>query len=88
VSRQYRVVLTRTFQKDFKKLNPKVQQEVLLALKNLEKDPRDPSFHIRKLSGVKVGMWRMRIGDYRIRYDVRESDIIAHRIRHRKDIYR
>jgi mRNA-degrading endonuclease RelE of RelBE toxin-antitoxin system len=54
MSRQYSVVLTRTFQKDFKKLNPKIQQEVLLALKNLEKDPYDPNFHIRKLSGVKV----------------------------------
>jgi mRNA-degrading endonuclease RelE of RelBE toxin-antitoxin system len=28
------------------------------------------------------------VGDYRIRYDIEEDQVLLYRVRHRKDIYR
>ena len=35
----------------------------------------------------KVG-WRIRVGDYRIRYDIEGDRVLLYRVRHRRDIYR
>lgn len=42
-----------------------------------------------KLSGLE-NLYRLRIGDYRIIYEVDEADelVTIHYIRHRKDVYR
>ncbi len=37
---------------------------------------------------VKVGPWRYRVGDYRVRYDVEDQVVILHIVRHRKEVYR
>lgn len=46
---------------------------------------------IKKLRGIKVGQgqWRIRIRDYRIRYDVldREYDVVLYSFRNRKEGY-
>lgn len=41
-----------------------------------------------KLASIKIGKWRIRIGDYRIRYDIEGDKVVLLRILHRKDIYR
>jgi mRNA-degrading endonuclease RelE of RelBE toxin-antitoxin system len=44
----------------------------------------------KKLRGMKVGMdsvWRVRSGDYRILYVMRENEIVVIDIDHRKDAY-
>jgi len=42
----------------------------------------------RKLHGPRIGRWRWRVGDYRIRYDVGAREVHLHVVRHRKDVYR
>jgi mRNA-degrading endonuclease RelE of RelBE toxin-antitoxin system len=37
---------------------------------------------------VQIGQWRIRVGDYRIRYDIEGNRVLLYRVRHRKDIYR
>ena len=54
---------------------------------------RTQPFHganIRKLRGFAVGVWRYRIGNYRIFYTVHEDDRVVSlvTIEHRKDAYR
>jgi len=46
--------------------------------------------NIKKLVDVEKGdgQWRIRFGDYRIRYDVIGKDVALHSIKNRKDIYR
>ena len=42
----------------------------------------------KMLSGSLVGMCRVRIGDYRIVFEVKENVITIIAVRHRKDVYR
>ncbi|HHB91097.1 MAG TPA: hypothetical protein ENK60_07280 [Anaerolineae bacterium] len=32
--------------------------------------------------------YRLRVGDYRILFEVEEDQIVIYRVRHRKDVYR
>lgn len=43
---------------------------------------------IKKLKGSGDGQWRLRVGSYRIRYDVIGRDDVLYRVRHRRDVYR
>ncbi len=80
----FRLVPTKTFLADLRQIPQSLRRRVEDAIQKLGENP----FHGRKLEVVEIGQWRIRVGDYRIRYDVVGSDIILHRIRHRKEIYR
>lgn len=83
----YRVLVERSAEKDLKRLSPGIQARVAVALRSLEENPR-PSGS-RKLAGTKHD-WRIRVGDYRIIYEI--ADVIrvvrVQRIRHRREAYR
>lgn len=50
----------------------------------------DPRFTGKALSGDLKGLWRYRVGDYRILADIRDEDILILVVSegHRKEIYR
>ncbi len=81
----YTVKTSKLFQKNFLKLDAALQSRVLVSLERLSLDPFDGS---KKLVNVKEGVYRIRIGDYRIRFDVEDKDIFLYCVRHRKDVYR
>jgi mRNA interferase RelE/StbE len=62
-------------------------QRIDQALRGLAEDPRPPG--ARKLVGNEEGR-RLRIGDYRILYDVNDTDrvVTVGRILHRSEAYR
>ena len=62
--------------------------KILKALKHLESEPFGPAPHVKKLKGGGIGQWRLRVGVYRVRYDVTKQDAVLYRVRHRKEIYR
>jgi mRNA interferase RelE/StbE len=39
------------------------------------------------LRGSLVPLWKLRVGDYRIVYDLKDSNVYIHAIGHRKHIY-
>lgn len=80
----FRLVPTKRFEDDFRSLPKKIQGQVLKALERLAVDPHRG----QKLTNVPVGQWRLRVGDYRIRYDTAGQDVILHTVRHRKEVYR
>ena len=83
----YKLVPSKTFLKDLRKIAPESKSRVNKALLELKQDlfsARD----IKKLANVEIGCWRLRIGDYRLRYDIVGQEIRLHIIRHRKDAYR
>ena len=83
----YKLVPSKTFLKDLRKIPPESKSRVNKALLELKQDPfsaRD----LKKLANVEIGRWRLRIGDYRLRYDIVGQEIQLHIIRHRKDAYR
>ena len=83
----YRLILSRSFEKDVRKLPSEVMARIVGKTKALAEDPF-PS-DAKKLRGEK-GKYRLRVGDYRIVYTVDtemlEIDLIY--ARHRKDVYR
>ncbi len=80
----FHLVPTKTFLSDLRKVPPSLRRWVESAFQKLKTDP----FRGRKMEAVEIGRWRLRVGDYRIRYDIIGSDVVLHRIRHRKEVYR
>ncbi len=73
--------------RDLKALPGSVKKRALsLIEKNLAEDP----YSGKALTGSYRGLWRYRIGDYRIVYSIEKHRLVVFvlRIRHRKDIYR
>lgn len=83
----YQVVVERSAEKDLKKLSSEIRLRAIAAMQALTKNPR-PSGS-RKLAGTEND-WRIRVGDYRIVYEIADEIRIVriHRIRHRRDVYR
>ncbi|MHB1390815.1 MAG: type II toxin-antitoxin system RelE family toxin [Thermoleophilia bacterium] len=87
MAKTYKLVPSKKFHKDAKKLPAVAKANLAQALTELKKDPysgRD----LKKLTNVNVGQWRLRFGDYRLRYDIEGQEIWLISVRHRKDIYR
>jgi len=74
------------FIRDFKKLPAGIQHQILKALKEIERDPYTGR-NIKKLSSLKIGIWRRRVGDYRIRYDIEGNIIVLYAVEHRRQVY-
>ena len=82
----YRVLLERGAEKDLARLSSGIHDRVIAAIQGLARNPRPPG--CRKLKG-NGSLWRIRVGDYRVLYEILDSaatiDIIA--IRHRREAY-
>jgi mRNA interferase RelE/StbE len=83
----YRVFLERAAEKQLKQLPAKLHDRVIEAVQALSKDPRPT--RCRKLTGTDND-WRIRVGDYRVIYEIDEKarEIRVNRIRHRREVYR
>lgn len=81
------MVVERAAEKDLQRLSKEVLPRIVGALKELAKSPRPPG--CKKLVGTE-GDWRIRVGDYRILYEIADAIRIlrVNRIRHRRDVYR
>ena len=80
----YHLVFSPQFRRDLKALDVETHRHVLRAVEQLAANPARG----KKLGGVAIGQWRVRVGDYRIRYDIEGADVLLYRVRDRKDIYR
>jgi mRNA interferase RelE/StbE len=62
---------------------------ILQALTPLGDDPRRPDANVKKLTGYE-DRYRLRVGDYRVIYDVTEKElvILIVGVGHRREIYR
>jgi len=82
----YSVVLTKSAEKDLRKLPGKTTKKIIEVLRSFEGEPRPQG--CKKLKGY-ANLWRYRVGDYRIIYAI--SDVIllvdVREIGHRKNIY-
>ena len=86
----YQVKLTSSFRKSFRKLDFLTQRMISRwIVKNLESTD-NPRIHGKALTGDFKGLWRYRIGDYRIIADIRDDElvIVAIDIGHRREVYR
>jgi mRNA interferase RelE/StbE len=83
----YSLVVPKSVQKQLDKLPDAVFRRVIKKLKTLSTEPF-PVGAI-KLKG-KDNEYRIRVGDYRIRYKIDDNQqrIIVSRCQHRKDVYK
>lgn len=85
----YRVEATERFEKDLKKLDRYTQKLIKgWIVKNLShiEDPRSKG---KALKANLSGLWRYRVGDYRLICKIEDSElvILALSIGHRREIY-
>ena len=83
----YQVLVERSAEKDLKRLTAEVQSRAVVAIRALAKNPRPAGS--RKLAGT-ANDWRIRVGDYRIIYEIADQIRIVriNRVRHRRETYR
>lgn len=85
---KYRIVLAGKAEKNIRKLDKPVRRRVVRAIKKLSLVRYPQQF--KPMIGSKIAQCRLRIGDYRILYDVYDQDrtVFVIRVGHRRDIYR
>lgn len=85
---KYQILIAPRATKDLKKIDRSQAKRIDNAILKLEQSPYPAG--VKQLVAKDVAQYRIRIGDYRVLYDVDEENknIIILRIGHRKDIYR
>ena len=83
----YRVFIGRKAERDLKKIPKGDQQKILLKALKLRNNPRP--LRARK-TFTSRGYYRIRVGDWRIIYEVTDKikQVSIFRIRHRREVYK
>ena len=81
----YEVYLTAESETFLKKCEKSVRDRIVKKLTDLSNDPEAG----KPLTAVLVGLWSLRIGDYRAIYEIKNSEllILVIKIGHRKNAY-
>jgi mRNA interferase RelE/StbE len=83
----HEVYLEHAAEKDLKKLPGEIFQRIIIHIKSLAENPRPSG--CRKITGTKND-WRIRVGDYRIIYEVDDNVRVLKvmRVGDRREAYR
>jgi mRNA interferase RelE/StbE len=84
---EYVITFAKSARKDLERLPPQISERVLDRIERLSAQPRPPgSIKLRDESGL----WRIRIGNYRVIYSIddKKEVVDVSLVRHRKDVYR
>jgi mRNA interferase RelE/StbE len=83
----YNLEIKASARKDLARLQPAIASRIVEAIEILADEPYPAGS--RKLKGFDF-RYRIRVGDYRVIYEIRNSILTVYiiRIGHRKDIYR
>lgn len=87
-NRRYRTDVAPAAQRALAKLAPPDQRRIRRAVDGLESDPRPRGAIL--LAGTEARLWRLRVGDYRVIYEIRDDRllVLVIRIGHRGSVYR
>ena len=83
----YQIEIKPSALKELEKLPRQVIPRIVTAIEELRVNPYPPG--VKKLTGFDR-TYRIRVGDYRVLYDIYENKLVIEviRIRHRKEAYR
>lgn len=70
--------------RDLRKLSKDVARRVLAKIESLRDDLRGD---VKRLKGADPG-YRLRVGDYRVLFDLQGRKILVRRVRHRRAAYK
>ena len=82
----YEIYLERAAERDLRKLSAETFHRIIARIHALADNPRPPG--CRKLAGSDND-WRIRIGDYRVIYEIDDAarNVRIFRVRHRREAY-
>lgn len=82
----FKVSITNRAEKDLNRLERSTKNRIVTSISDLAEEPRPAG--CRKIQSEE-GVWRIRVGDWRIAYiiDVSNQEITIIRIAHRKEFY-
>ncbi len=69
--------------KDFTKLSPDIQKRINTKIMTLQDNLQGD---IKKLTNF-YPEYRLRVGNYRILFEIKDNKLIIHRIKHRRNAY-
>ncbi len=83
----YRILIERSAEKDLAGIPRQAHDRIIAVIQALRTNPRPVG--CRKLVGSKND-WRLRVGDYRVIYEIADEIRIIriNRVRHRRHVYR
>ena len=83
---RYQVSVSRDVAKTFRRIHPQDAKILKVAIEALADDPRPPGSI--QLAGGE-GELRIRVGDYRVIYEIRDRELIVLvlRVGHRRQVY-
>lgn len=83
------VRITRTAEKQIERLDRQAQRRIVDFLRERVAGATDPRLTGKPLRGDKAGLWRYRVGDYRLicRIEDQELVVMVLQVGHRKEIY-
>jgi mRNA interferase RelE/StbE len=83
----YQIIIPKPVQKQLKKLSQESYQRITEKILQLANELRPSG--VKKLQGFE-NEYRIRIGDYRVRYEIDDQNlrVIIVSYRHRRDVYR
>jgi mRNA interferase RelE/StbE len=70
--------------KDFEAFPPGIQQRILVGIGGMSDNLRGD---VKRLTDSTPEFW-LRVGDYRVLFEVEKDDLVIYRIRYRREAYR
>ncbi len=86
---QYRIEFVKSAKKEFDRLPARMRSKTTEAFNLLSQNPYSELLRIKKLKGAEY-LYRIRLGDYRMVYEIRNERLIVLviKIGHRSEVYR
>ncbi|MEJ0074232.1 MAG: type II toxin-antitoxin system RelE/ParE family toxin [Alphaproteobacteria bacterium] len=86
----WRVEFDRAAARDLRKLGAEAEQRVLKYLRERIAGAQDPRRLGHALTGDRKGLWRYRVGDYRIVASIEDDRfvVLVVTVGHRREVYR
>ena len=83
----YKLEIAPSAQRQIRRLDTPIRKRIAKAIDGLAAEPRPPD--VKKLT-AEDDLWRIRVGDYRIIYQImdRRLTVLVVEVGHRGDIYR
>lgn len=86
----WRVEIRRSAEKQIQKLDRTAQESIVRFLRERVQAADDPRQSGKPLHGDKGGLWRYRVGDYRLICQIQDErvTVLVLRVGHRNNVYR
>ena len=83
----YQIDVAPSALRQLRKLDPQARRKIQAAIELLANEPRPPAAKMLVNTG---GAWRVRVGDYRVVYDIEDGRlvILVLAVAHRREVYR